>query len=219
MGSENLFGRLIFDTLKSLTKSGAREEALEAQMERQAEMAIKRETIMARFDPYAPKEKQAHEVRAIDDIVRDYPDFDFNLAKSSVQTVAEMMALAFKDHPKDYTNFSKLCTDRAVMKIRRMTLEKRYNYYDKDMLSVEITRYNPNEAQPTVMMKTCLILGTEKPMYLFFCYSCFDGAAVCPHCGGVIENAKVTTTCPYCDCAVTSSATEKAWKITDVRRL
>ncbi len=219
MGFEDLFADAVFGSMKAFLKSTSLKESIEAEEERKADLEIRKQILLSRCDPYAPKELQPYEQRAIDSILSDYPDFDFNLAKSAVQTVAEMMAKAFQNHPKDYSNFGRLCSDKAVMKIRRITLEKRYHIYENNAQSIEITRYNPDEAQPTVMMKTCIMFGDTKPMYFFFFYSCFDDATACPHCGGIIENAKRTTTCPFCNCAVTTSATEKAWKITDVRRL
>lgn len=218
MGFGEIMGRIALEALKGYSNSASRQQAIEAEIEARADREIKREIIFAKFDK-SNQQMSQHETNAVTEILGDYPEFDFNYAKSCVQTITEMMATAFKDHPKDYSNFAKLCTDKAVMKIRRMTSAKRYYWYDKDILPIEITRYNPQEIQPTVMMKASLTLGSEKPIVLFFCYSCFDGATTCPHCAGVIENGKTTTNCPYCDCAVTSSATEKAWKITDVRKL
>lgn len=195
------------------------QNSIDAMTEHQIERNIQREIMLAQADKrnFGPS---PYEQRVIEQILCDYPDFDISYAKSCIQTVAEMMADAYKKRPKDFSSFAKLCNEKTVMKIERFINLQSIFWFERNVVNVEFTRYNPQEAMPTVMLKFRLMFEpseTYKPLVFFVCYSCHDNAITCPHCGGVVEDKSVHT-CPYCDCAITGSATEKAWKITDVRK-
>lgn len=189
--------------------------------EKQMELNIQKETLLA----LGSNKQMANpgQSRAVEAILNDYPDFDASYAISCAQTFSEMLADAFRSRPKDeYKSFLKICDEKATNKIKRFIAVKRIPWYEKSVSTPEITRYNPQPPNPHIMLKVRLQFTPADPDYpngqiYFICMSCFEGAFVCDHCGGIVEDENATS-CPFCDCAVTKDATERAWKITDVRR-
>lgn len=183
---------------------------------------VKREIIMAKADGSAYEGGNPQEKMILEKVVRDYNEFDVEYAKGCIKTVADMMANAFKDHPSDFSMFEKLCTKQAISKIQRFVNMKRIVWYAYTVADVQIIRYNPNPLSPSVIIKANLGFEPEDKykgfMRFSFFYTCIEGAKTCTHCGGIIEDQLVDK-CPYCDYIVTDSATEKAWKITEVRQL
>lgn len=194
----------------------------ERNMMRIKDQELQREIIFAKADGSAYEGGNPLEKRTIARIITDYNEFDVGYAKGCVNVIADMIAKAFKDHPSDYTVFEKLCTKTCIMKIKKLVINKRINWFEYGVSPAEIIRYNPDDISPTVVLKSTMSFKPEEKYkdllsYSFF-YSCIEGAKTCPNCGGVIEQQLIDK-CPYCERIVTDSATEKAWKITDIRRL
>ncbi len=215
---DELFAKTLTTAIKVASQKSAR-DSIDVMREQQIDRKIQREIMLATADKrnFGPS---PYEQRVIEQILGDYPDFDISYARSCVQTVAEMMADAYKKRPKDFSAFAKLCNEKTVLKIGRLVNLQKIYWFERGVSGIEFTRYNPQEAMPTVILKFRLTFEPSenyKPLVFFVCFSCHDDAITCPHCGGVIEDKSVHT-CPYCDCAITGSATEKAWKITDVRK-
>lgn len=215
---DGIFGEIVGSAFSSAFKSRQQQE--EMFNEKQMELNIQRETLLATAD----RRQMANPAqdKAIEAILNDYPDFDASYAISCVQTFMEMYADASKNRPRDnYESFAKLCDEKTVMKVKRLLGVRNIFWYEKSVSTPEITRYNPGLPNPHIMLKVRLqFTPEEKPngQIYFICLSCFEGAFVCDHCGGIVED-KNASTCPYCDCTVTHEATERAWKITDVRKL
>lgn len=228
----SLLGEIAFDMLKSAmggksSNSGKSFETngnphLERIKEIEQNQQIKREIILAKADGSAYEGGNRQEQMILEEVVRDYNEFDVEFAKGYVKTVSDMMANAFKDHPNDYSFFEKLCTKQAIAKIQRFTSLKRILWYSYNVEDVQIIRYNPNPVNPSVIIKANLSFEPKDKYKDFirfsFFYTCIEGAKTCTHCGGIIEDQLVDK-CPYCDYIVTDSSTEKAWKITDIRQL
>ena len=188
-------------------------ELFEQAMLRFKDNAVQNEILRAKADGSALDGGDPLEEKVIRQIIGDYNEFDAEYAKGVAKTVTEMLADAMKEHPIKLDIFSKLCTQPAVMKVRRLLVGPR-------VTSLKIIRYNPSPTQPNISIKTTVSFKPDsyKPISFAFIYTCVEGAKTCPRCGGVIEDQLVDK-CPFCDAIVTDSATEKAWKITDIRRL
>ncbi len=208
-----------FPTSQSYTADPRTAESLERLATVRKDVMLRQEIAMAKADGSAYDGGSPMERKVVEQIVKDYNEFDVGYAKGCVRTVAEMMGQAHRKQQKDYSMFEKLCNQQTTAKIKRFTSLNHIECYKCGVSAVELIRYNPSPTQPTVVIKgvICFQPGDKFIHYSFF-YSCIEGAKVCPNCGGVIEDQLIDR-CPYCDCIVTDSATEKAWKITDIRKL
>ncbi len=195
-------------------------EMFEQAMLRFKDNAVQNEILKAKADGSALDGGDPFEENVIRQIIGDYNEFDAEYAKGVAKTVTEMLADAMKEHPTKLDIFSRLCTQPAVMKVRRLMVGPRVMWYESEVTSLKIIRYNPSPTQPNISIKTTVSFKPDryKPVSFAFIYTCVEGAKQCPRCGGVIEDQLVDK-CPFCDAIVTDSATEKAWKITDIRRL
>ena len=229
----SLLGEIAYDMLKSALGGSKPSNIgtsfntngnphLERIREIEQDQQVKREILLAQADGSAYAGGNQKEQMILEEVVRDYNEFDVEFAKGCVKTISDLMANAFKDHPSDYSMFEKLCTKQAVAKIRRFVTTSRIVWYEYSVADVQVIRYNPNPINPTVVIKANLSFEPQEKYKGFFRYSffytCIEGAKTCTHCGGIIEDQLIDK-CPYCDYIVTDSATEKAWKITDVRQL